>query len=125
MSEREQNNDKLPDDIRNALLAMGAAEWGAVGPKDDVAHVSDTADALAATREHFKLEGPQQMHGVYVAGSEIAIALTGTSPNSANHARIIVGAWNWLLAKAESERLDEMRAMEATQADRLGGCLGD
>lgn len=94
----------LPDDISAALRVIGRAEWGAVPARPDAEHVANFAKTLRITREHFSTEGPQELHGVYVAGSDVVICHTGTSPNSGVHARAIVGAWNWLLDTASAQQ---------------------
>lgn len=94
----------LPDDISAALRVIGRAKWGAVPARPDAEHVANFAKTLRITREHFSTEGPQELHGVYVAGSDVVICHTGTSPNSGVHARAIVGAWNWLLDTATAQQ---------------------
>ena len=96
----EAKAEGLPKDIALAVAKMGKVEWGAVQPKPDEDHVKDFADSLKLTREYFKTEGDQSLHGVYLEGTEIVLCHTGTSPNSANNARALTGAWNWLVDQA-------------------------
>jgi hypothetical protein len=92
----------LPPDIAEAVVRMGKVEWGAVGPKTDAEHVSDFADSLQITREHFSLEDDRSLHGLYLEGTATVLCHTGTSPNSAVNARALAGAWNWLLDQCAS-----------------------
>ena len=96
----EAKVEGLPKDIALAVAKMGKVEWGAVQPKPDEDHAKSFADSLKLTREYFKTEGDQSLHGVYLEGTEIVLCHTGTSPNSANNARALTGAWNWLVDQA-------------------------
>lgn len=88
---------EIPADIVKSVLALGRAEWGAVKAKPDSEHVSDFISTLRLTREHFDLgDDDRQMHGLYVQGTDIVLCHTGISPNSSQHARALVGAWNRL-----------------------------
>lgn len=93
----------LPDEMATAILAIGRVEWGGPDPRSDEKHVEDFANTLRLTREHFKTEGPQALHGVYIEGTGIVVCHTGTSPNSGIHAQTLTGAWNWLLAIAAAQ----------------------
>ena len=93
----------LPDDIANAVLAVGEVEWGKVGPKTDAEHLEHMASSLRITRDDFGTPEKTDCHGAYAIGSEKIICITGTSPNSASHARAIVGAWNHLVGVARAQ----------------------
>lgn len=97
----------IPSDIAAAVLALGKVEWGATAPQTDAEHVAGFENSLRLTREHFGTEGPQRLDGVYVAGSDIVLCHTGTSPNSPIHARSLTGAWNWLHDAAALEGGEE------------------
>lgn len=85
----------IPKELAERMLAVGKVEWGAVKPKTDVEHVADFCNTLHITRQDFGApEGPQSLHGVYVAGTETVVCHTGTSPNSPMHAQIMAGLWN-------------------------------
>ena len=94
----------VPGDLKDTIRRMGAIEWGATAAKPAEEHAADTLSSVTKTAEHFAQAGDQQMHGCYLQGSEVVICHTGTSPNSPNNARLIVGLWNWLFS--EIERLD-------------------
>lgn len=87
----------IPADIVARMQAVGKLDWGAIAAKPDAEHVSDFAESLRVTRENFNIKGDQSLHGAYVTGSETVVCHTGTSPNSAVHAQIIVGLWNSVL----------------------------
>lgn len=88
----------IPEDLEERLMALGEVEWGHTGPLDDKEHLAHLTSSLRLTREHFGSEGPQDMHGVYLAGTETVVCHNGTSPNSPMHARLIVGLFNALSA---------------------------
>ena len=95
----------IPEDVRLSILAMGRVEWGATEAKSDADHLEEFGQTLRITREHFQMTDDRRMQGLYLEGTGTVIAHTGTSPNSANHARILVGLWNWLheaIAASES-----------------------
>lgn len=101
------SNTPIPRDIAEAVASIGEAEWGATRAQDDAAHVADFGNSLRLTREHFGTDGPQQLHGLYLKGTETVLCHTGTSPNSAVHAQALTGAWNWLLEQSRAARKDE------------------
>lgn len=90
----------LPADVVETLRSIGLVEWGRSFEQPDEKHVSDFVDTLRITREHFGTEGETAIHGVYLAGTNTVLAHTGSSPNSPQHARILVGAWNHLVEQA-------------------------
>ncbi len=98
---------ELPADIIESLLAIGKVEWGVSLTQTDDKHASDLLDTLRITREHFGItEAETGINGVYLEGTGTVLAHTGMSPNSPQHARILVGAWNQLveIAKAHSAK---------------------
>ena len=95
---------ELPDDLMERLVSAGPIEWGTIVGKTDDEHVADFIDTLRLTREHFGNEGNTDLNGLYLAGTETVVAHTGTSPNSASHARIIAGLWNALLSVAQEAK---------------------
>lgn len=91
------NMEDWPQGVKAAAVRMAAMEFecGATGPKTDKEHIADFATTLRKTREHFDLTGEREMHGVYFKGEGTIVVQTGTSPNSANHARVLVGLLNF------------------------------
>lgn len=61
--------------------SQGVWEWGATDSLSDEQHVADFSESLAKTREFFKLEGDTKIHGSFVEGTDIKLAITGNSPN--------------------------------------------
>lgn len=92
----------LPRDVIEHLLKIGPADWGATEAKSAEAHGADTVDSVLATAENFGQSGDQRMSGLYVAGTNTVICHTGTSPNSAETARILTGLWNFALEQAKA-----------------------
>jgi hypothetical protein len=86
----------LPADLLIYIKECGALDWGAVPAKEDAEHVADFAKSIQITREHFSQQGPQMLHGLYMAGTDTVAAHTGTSPNSPKRAQILTGLWNAL-----------------------------
>lgn len=88
----------LPEDVVASLRAIGRVEWGTSLYQSDEDHASDLRDTLRITREHFGVTDEETaIHGVYLEGTGVVLAHTGMSPNSPQHARILVGAWNQLV----------------------------
>lgn len=97
-----QNKMKLPSDIIESLLAIGPVEWGQTFCQSDDKHIDDLRDTMRITRDHFGIEAEETtISYVALEGTGTVLANTGMSPNSAQHARILVGAWNQLLALAK------------------------
>jgi predicted NBD/HSP70 family sugar kinase len=94
---------ELPADIIESLLSIGPVEWGQTFCQSDEKHVEDFLDTLRITREHFGIEAEETTIS-YVAldGTGTVLASTGMSPNSRQHARILVGAWNQLVEIAKA-----------------------
>lgn len=94
----------LPQDVVESVLSIGPVEWGATDSQRDEQHIADFANTLRLTREHFDTEGDAALHGIYIAGSNTVVAHTGISPNSPQHARILAGAWNYLVDVAKQQQ---------------------
>lgn len=95
---------ELPADIIESLLAIGPVEWGVSLSQSDEKHAADLLDTLRLTREHFGVTDEETgIHGVYLEGTGTVLAHTGMSPNSPQHARILVGAWNQLVEIAKAK----------------------
>lgn len=106
----------LPDDIVARLLAVGRVEWGTSLYQTDEEHVEDYRNTLRITREHFATEAEETaIHGVYLDGTNTVLAHTGNSPNSPQHARILVGAWNQLVDWAETQARSGAVTAEVSQ----------
>lgn len=88
-------------EMQKAALAIGPVEWGMTHEHTAEEHAVHVQKSVEITAEHFAQEGPQKMHGLYVAGSETVIGHTGTSPNSPTHARILTALWNSFVEEAE------------------------
>jgi len=86
----------IPPEIAEVVLKVGRAEWGATDAMDGEGHAECMAKSVKLTEQHFGLNGPQPMHGLYVEGTGTVVCHTGMSPNSANIARALTGAWNLL-----------------------------
>ena len=96
----------LPDDIRETLLAIGKVEWGRTNiftTEEHLAHLRETMETTART--HSQAADRTEMHGLYLQDGETVLCHTGTSPNSGQHARILVAAWNNLVAIAKLEAM--------------------
>lgn len=103
-------NGGLPDDVVESLLAIGHVEWGVTFTQPDEKHATDLLDSMRITREHFGMPGGDtEIHGVYLEGTGTVLAHTGMSPNSPQHARILVGAWNQLVQIAKAREALERR----------------
>ena len=109
----------LPDDIRDTLLRIGEVEWGATAPHDIQGHIEHLRRTLEITDSTHGQSSPTQMHGVYIRGTEIVLCHTGTSPNSPQHARIIVGAWNHLVQVSRNP-VDDPPQPAAASPDLVG-----
>jgi Lar family restriction alleviation protein len=94
----------IPEDIVTAVTAVGEVEWGSTPAHDADGHADHVRDSVNMTAEHFGQDGPQEMHGLYLKGTDIVLCHTGTSPNSPQHARALAGAWNHLVARADAIR---------------------
>lgn len=92
----------IPADLAALVLKIGRAQWGSTEELDGAAHAAHVAESVRLTAKHFEQEGPQQMHGLYIDGTETVICHTGTSPNSPEIARALTGAWNWLYDNASA-----------------------
>lgn len=105
-----------PRDLVDQILEMGRIEWGAVQAKTDEGHILDFTETLRITRENFGVTEPtQELHGLYLEGTETVLAHTGTSPNSPKNARVIAGLWNSVhdaLLAAKTENATSPTAME-------------
>jgi hypothetical protein len=100
----------IPKDVIDSILAIGASEYGGTEEQSDEAHVADFATTLRLTREHFGTEGDTSHKSVFIADTSVVIAHTGNSPNSAQHARILSGLWNWMHELAVAHRAQAKEA---------------
>lgn len=98
----------LPDDIAETVIKLGPVEWGQTDPKDANGHGESVKNSVELTAAHFQQEGLQPMNGLYLVGEETVVCHTGTSPNSAQVARALTGAWNlmWDHARAALKEID-------------------
>jgi hypothetical protein len=102
---------EIPDDVIESLLKIGKVEWGQTFTQTDEKHVEDFKDTLRLTRESFDIEADETaIHGVYLEGTGVVLAHTGMSPNSPQHARILVGAWNQLVELARASTPNQAEA---------------
>jgi uncharacterized protein YfaS (alpha-2-macroglobulin family) len=87
----------IPTDLAKLVINIGVAEWGSTHAETADGHADHVRESVRKTAEHFGQTEPQQMHGLYIAGTETVICHTGTSPNSPQIARALTGAWNNLV----------------------------
>ncbi len=87
----------FPPEIIDVLRKIGKVEWGATAPATAEEHGAMTVNSVQITAETFAQTEPQPMNGLYAEGTETIVCHTGTSPNSANIARALTGAWNHLV----------------------------
>lgn len=98
----------LPADIVSSLLAVGTVEWGQTFCQSDEKHVEDFANTLQLTRSGLGITDQETtIHYVCIADTATIVALTGNSPNSAQRARILAGAWNHLLELAKNQTAEQ------------------
>lgn len=102
----------IPQDIAERVVAAGRVDWGRSEPKPDAEHVADFTRTLAETRSHFGMSGDRELHGLYLAGTDVVLCHTGTSPNGAIHARTLAGLWNALVESVERRQagIEELRS---------------
>lgn len=93
----------LPSEIATFVRMIGRVEWGATDAQDAASHGADVANSVRLTADHFKQEGPQQLHGLYVEGTHVVVCHTGTSPNTPGIAQALTGAWNLLHDRATAQ----------------------
>lgn len=96
--------DSVPDELKAHIKNMGRIEWGATEIQTAEQHAQDMRRSVELTAKHFATGDQQQMHGCYIDGTDVVLCHTGTSPNSPNNARIIVGLWNWLIDQMEEQK---------------------
>jgi hypothetical protein len=97
-------NDVILEEMKKAALEVGRVEWGSTDKLDAQGHADQTKTAVEGTADHFQQDGLQEMHGLYLSGTEITLCDTGTSPNSPTHARILTALWNHFVECVELER---------------------
>lgn len=107
----------IPADIAAKVREIGRAEWGQTPAHDADGHAAHVAESVSKTADHFGQDGPQHMQGLYIEGTETVICHTGTSPNSAQIARALTGAWNWLYDQATTPTPSEEPEKAATGED--------
>lgn len=66
-----------------------AWEWGSTKAQSDIEHEDDFHQTLAKTREHFDLGRDTEIHGVFVGGTDLKLAITGNSPTAAARAEYL------------------------------------
>lgn len=69
--------------------SRGVWEWGTTASQSDKQHLDDFAITLEKTREHFELDGDTKIHGVFVVGSDLKLAVVGNSPTAAARAEYL------------------------------------
>lgn len=99
----------LPADVVELVLRIGRAEWAATPAKSAEEHASDLINSIRITDEHFKIEGPHRMDGLYIEGTETIICHSGTSPNSPGIAKALTGAWNRMYDEAAAQHIERAR----------------
>lgn len=96
---------EIPREIEDLLMTLGKVEWGATAPLDAEGHAESVRKSVEATAQHFNQTEPQPMNGLYLVTTDVVVCHTGTSPNSANIARALTGAWNRLVDECEQQWL--------------------
>ena len=84
----------IPHEIRELVLELGPVEWGTTPEHDAEGHGNHVRESVEMTMQHFNIEGPTMMHGLYLAGTETVVCHSGMSPNSSTIARILTVLWN-------------------------------
>jgi len=85
----------MADTIEPTLFErIGKAEWGATKAQTAKEHGASMKKSVEITAEYFEQDGPQQLNGLYIAGTETVICHTGTSPNSPEIAAKLTELWN-------------------------------
>lgn len=87
----------IPLDLARAVLTVGRAQWGVTVTQDAEAHGAMMAQSVRLTAEHFQQgDEAQAMQVVFLEGTDVVIAYTGTSPYSGTTAQGMTAAWNRL-----------------------------
>ena len=94
------NGQELLKEMQQAALAVGPVDWGATHEHDSQGHADHTKTSVEITAETFGQEGLVRMSGLYLTGTGTVLCHTGTSPNSATHARILTALWNQFVVDA-------------------------
>jgi len=113
------NIGEVPKDVADCVRAIGPVEWGCTYTQDDEAHIKEFADTLRLTREFSGIEGDTKVSGVYLDGTHVVLAHTGTSPNSPQHARILTSLWNWFHGIVTSPLAANDNIMAAARAAQI------
>ena len=92
----------IPEELVAHALMLGRVEWSATAATDAEGHALMTAETVRLTAERFEQDGPQPMHFLSLEGSGRVLCDAGTSPNSANTARIITALWNRFVTDCEA-----------------------
>jgi hypothetical protein len=95
-------SDSVLKEMQHAAVSIGRVDWGSTHALDASGHAGQTKSSVETTAEKFEQEGPQEMHGLYLSGTETVLCHTGTSPNSPTHARIMTALWNHFVENAEA-----------------------
>jgi hypothetical protein len=95
-------SDNVLKEMQEAAVSIERVEWGSTDALDATGHAAQTKSSVETTAEKFDQEGPQEMHGLYLTGTETVLCHTGTSPNSPTHARIMTALWNHFVDNAEA-----------------------
>lgn len=87
----------IPPEIAAVILAIGPAQWGVSVRQTDSEHGEMMTRSVRLTAEHFgQGDEPQPMQMLLREGTDTVIAYVGTSPHSAQAARGMTAAWNYL-----------------------------
>lgn len=87
----------IPPEIAAVILAIGPAQWGVSVGQTASEHGEMMTRSVRLTAEHFgQGDEPQPMQMLLREGTDTVIAYVGTSPHSAQAARGMTAAWNYL-----------------------------
>ena len=87
----------IPPEIAAVILAIGPAQWGVSVRQTAAEHGEMMTRSVRLTAEHFgQGDEPQPMQMLLREGTDTVIAYVGTSPHSAQAARGMTAAWNYL-----------------------------
>lgn len=93
----------FPKELLQRVREAGPCEWGATADASAEQHGEDLKNSIRLTSEFFDQVGDQQMHGLYLANTDVILCHTGTSPNSPMNAQILCGLWNWVFENLPKE----------------------
>ncbi|KQR40778.1 hypothetical protein [Deinococcus sp. Leaf326] len=92
---------EIPLDLAHVIVGIGDAKPQFTEALTAKQHGHLMTENVLLTAQRFELPDQREMHWVAVPG-DLALAFTGTSPNSPHVARALAGAWNLLRFHAQA-----------------------